>query len=609
MFRPFFAGRVRPFVFALALSAVALVTSVYAVDQQVVDEQARRIDVIKKMAPSVVAIFAKDGNGGGSGVVVSPDGYVVTNFHVVMGQGDFLKCGLNDGKLYDSVLVGIDPTGDVAIIKLVGRDDFPTATIGDSETVKVGDGAYAVGNPFLLAADFQPTVTYGMVSGIHRYQFPSETFLEYTDCIQVDTSINPGNSGGPLFNEKAELIGINGRISVEKRGRKNVGAGYAISINQVMNFLDHLKSGRIVDHATLGAVVATNNDGTVTVTNILENSEAYRRGLQVGDELVSFAGRPINTANEFKNILGIYPDGWKLPLTYRRRDKEEKILVRLRRLHRAAELELAGVENRRQKDKNDPEKPLPDPKKEDKEKNERKKDDNRDGDPNPQPKSRIHSEPLVVPPELQKLHEDKDGFANYYFNRIAQERLLGTLRGWGAYSETKAAWQVVGQLDRKTPLQMKLADDAIVMKLGERNFGQTLNEELKELPEGTGGWLTAMHYLRQLLTRQAEGFSDLYYVGSEPLDRTGPRVDVLEGLRGEATCRWYFDQKSKQCVGMDYRRVDDVDECEMRFGELQTFGTFKFPSTIEVRHAGQAIGTLKVESFQVGAGAKTAAKS
>ena len=117
-----------------------------------------------------------------------------------------------------------------------------------------------------------------------------------------------------------------------------------------------------------------------------------------------------------------------------------------------------------------------------------------------------------------------------------------------------------------------------------------------------------MHYLRQLLTRQAEGFSDLYYVGSEPLDGTGARVDVLEGLRGEATCRWYFDQKSKQCVGMDYRRVDDVDECEMRFGELQAFGTFKFPSTIEVRHAGQAVGTLKIESFQVGAGAKTAAK-
>jgi len=586
----------------LLIAAVVVLAQVSrtgaAADPQVLEEQSRRIDVIQKMAPSVVAIFAKDGNGGGSGVVVSPDGYVVTNFHVVMGQGNFLKCGLNDGKLYESVLVGVDPTGDVAVIKLVGRDDFPAAVIGDSETVRVGDGAYAVGNPFLLAADFQPTVTYGMVSGIHRYQFPSETFLEYTDCIQVDTSINPGNSGGPLFNEKAELIGINGRISVEKRGRKNVGAGYAISINQVMNFLDHLKSGRIVDHATLGAVVATNNDGTVTVTNILENSEAYRRGLQVGDELVSFAGRPINTANEFKNILGIYPDGWKLPLTYRRRDQEEKILVRLRRLHRAAELELAGLEDKKPKEKPEPEKPPIDP----------KKQDNRDGDPNPNPKKRSGGEPPTFSEAVTKLFEERDGYANHYFNRVAQERLLGVLQGWGPYSESKGAWQLAGQLDARTPVQIKLGDDGIAMRIGEKTIGQQLNQELTDLPAGSGGWLPAMHYLRQVLTRQGEAFSDLYYVGSEPLDGTGARVDVLEALRAESTCRWYFDPKSKLCVGMDYRRVEDVDECEMRFGELRAFGTLRFPSVLEVRHAGQPVATLKVDSLQVSGAPKTAAK-
>ncbi len=567
-----------------------------AVDPAVRDEQTRRIDVIQKMTPSVVAIFAKDGNGGGSGVVISPDGYVVTNFHVVMEQGAFLKCGMSDGRLYDSVLVGVDPTGDVAVIKLVGRDDFPAATIGDSESVRVGDGAYAVGNPFLLASDFQPTVTYGMVSGVHRYQFPSGTFLEYTDCIQVDTSINPGNSGGPLFNENAELIGINGRISVENRGRKNVGAGYAISINQVMNFLDHLKSGRIVDHATLGAVVATNTDGSVTVTNILENSEAYRRGLQVGDELISFAGRPINTANEFKNVLGIYPDGWKLPLTYRRRGKEEQIFVRLRRLHRAAELELAGIEDRKRPQPRRPEKPLePDRK------------DDRDGDPNPEPQKRTGGDPPTFPPEVTKLFEEQDGFANYYFNRTAQDRLLALLGAWGPYSESTGAWQLTGRLDAKTEVQIRLSDDAIAMKLGETTVGQPLDRELTELPAGTGGWLPAMHFLRQSLVKSRDGFSELYYVGSEPLDGTGARVDVLEALRGEATCRFYFNPQTQQCVGLDYRRAEDVDECELRFGDLQTFGTFQFPARIEVRHAGQTIGTLQVETLQIGAGAKTAA--
>ena len=87
----------------------------------------------------------------------------------------------------------------MALIKLLGRDDFPHAELGDSDQLHAGDWVFAMGNPFLLATDFQPTVTYGIVSATHRYQSPAGTLLEYTDCIQTDASINPGNSGGPLF--------------------------------------------------------------------------------------------------------------------------------------------------------------------------------------------------------------------------------------------------------------------------------------------------------------------------------------------------------------------------------------------------------------------------
>ncbi len=142
-----------------------------------------------------------------------------------------------DGKVYDAVIVGIDPTGDVGLVKLFGRDDFPYAELGDSDRLRAGDWVFAMGNPFLLATDLQPTVTYGIVSGVHRYQFPAGTLLEYADCIQTDASINPGNSGGPLFDAEGRLVGINGRGSFEKRGRVNVGVGYAISINQIKNFL------------------------------------------------------------------------------------------------------------------------------------------------------------------------------------------------------------------------------------------------------------------------------------------------------------------------------------------------------------------------------------
>ncbi|HYW79089.1 MAG TPA: trypsin-like peptidase domain-containing protein, partial [Thermoguttaceae bacterium] len=233
--------------------------------QAVLDAEAKRIAVMDVAKDAVLAVFAANGEGGGSGVVISADGFALTNFHVVQPCGKAMKCGMADGQIYDAVIVGIDPTGDVALIKLFGRDDFPHAVIGDSDAVAAGDWCFAMGNPFLLATDFQPTVTYGIVSGTHRYQYPSQTILEYADCIQIDASINPGNSGGPLFDAEGQLIGINGRGSFEKRGRVNVGVGYAISINQIKNFLGHLKSGRIVDHATLGASVRSDENRRVLV--------------------------------------------------------------------------------------------------------------------------------------------------------------------------------------------------------------------------------------------------------------------------------------------------------------------------------------------------------
>ena len=325
--------------FAFVGTVLAGIPVLSAAELDVLKAQQARVEVVKQLATSVVAIFSADGNGGGSGVIVSPDGYALSNFHVTSACGDFMKCGLNDGKLYDAVIVGIDPTGDVAVLKLLGRDDFPHATLGDSDALAVGDWTYAMGNPFLLATDFQPTVTAGIVSGLHRYQYPAgNTLLEYTDCIQVDTSINPGNSGGPLFNAVGELVGINGRGSFEKRGRVNAGAGYAISINQIKYFLDQLKAGRVVDHATLGATVTTQNDGSVTVNGILETSDVFRRGLRSGDELVSFAGRPIRSVNQFKNILGIYPKDWMLPIVFRHEGERREIHARLRGLHTKSEL-------------------------------------------------------------------------------------------------------------------------------------------------------------------------------------------------------------------------------------------------------------------------------
>src|SRR5579862_7906773 len=298
---------------------VAVVSALGLQAQQVADAvlkaEADRVAVVEKIKPSVVAVFGPGGQGGGSGVLVSDDGYALTNFHVVAGAGPVMQCGLADGVLYDAVLVGIDKVGDVALIKLLPKpnqknDKFPFAPLGDSDLCREGDWSLAMGNPFLLATDFTPTVTFGLISGVHRYQYPSGTLLEYTDCIQIDTSINPGNSGGPLFNMKGELIGINGRGSFDKRGRVNSGVGYAISINQIKNFMGHLRAGLDSDHASLGALVTTQTDGTglgrMIVTSILEDSDVARRGLELDDEILSFAGRPVSSVNHYRNILGLY---------------------------------------------------------------------------------------------------------------------------------------------------------------------------------------------------------------------------------------------------------------------------------------------------------------
>lgn len=556
------------------LAILALDRPVLSAEPGVLEAQQKRIEVVETVSPSVVAIFSSNGQGGGSGVLISPDGYALTNFHVSSGAGDFMKCGLNDGKLYDGVIVGIDPTGDVALVKLLGRDDFPYAKIGDSDRLKAGDWVYAMGNPFLLATDFKPTVTYGIVSGVHRYQYPAgSSFLEYSDCIQTDSSINPGNSGGPLFNDDGELVGINGRGSFEKRGRVNSGAGYAISINQIMNFLDHLKSGRVVDHATLGATVRSRDDGAVEVETILEESEAYRRGLREGDEIVSFAGRPIRSVNQYKNILGIYPKGWKLPLEYRRNQEKVTIFVRLRGLHSRAEL-VPGQKK-------------PDP-----------------NDKRPQPPKPKGPEP---PAEYAHMLVKKDGYANLYFNNLQQERVLNGLASWGDYSGKNGVWQLGGKDANGLPFAATVSADKAELTWQGKTFTQAFDgSPLQNLPDGSGGLLVALHQLRLFLTQHGFLFSEFTYLGSEPLDGRGSPADVLTSELTGVHGRWYFSRASGEFVGFDTQLSDDLDECEVRFGPLSDFQGLKFPAQLIVHNGGREVAVFTIESFNAEEGPKPA---
>lgn len=291
-----------------------------------------RIKVIENISPSVVCIFGIPIAGGGSGVLINDEGYALTNFHVVQGVGLKGQGGISDGKLYPLEVLGIDPGGDVSIVKLSGKEKFVPAPLGDSDSVRVGDFAMALGNPFLLAEDFTPTITFGVVSGVKRYQgSESGRFLIYGNCIQIDSSINPGNSGGPLFNEKGLVIGINGRGSFEERGRVNVGLGYAISMEQILNFIPDLLATKVCMHGTLDAVFKDHREG-VNCSSINVGSDLAKAGVNLGDKLIEFDAIPITSANQFTNIISTYPANWPVNLKVKRGQEIISVWVRLKPL-------------------------------------------------------------------------------------------------------------------------------------------------------------------------------------------------------------------------------------------------------------------------------------
>ena len=585
---------------ALSLLAGFVAGSAHA-QNDVLKSQADRVAVVEKVKPSVVAIFAKGGRGGGTGVLISDDGYALTNFHVVQPTGPTMECGLPNGVLYDAVLVGLDKVGDVALIKLLPKkegDKFPTATMGDSDTVHEGDWSIAMGNPFLLATDFTPTVTFGLISGVHRYQYPAGVLLEYTDCIQIDTSINPGNSGGPLFNMKGELIGINGRGSFDKRARINSGVGYAISINQIKNFMGHLKAGIDTDHASLGALVTTQTEGTglgkMMVTSILEDSDVARRGLDFDDELVSFGGRLVTSVNHYKNVLGLYPRGWRVPLEYRNEKGRKEILARLMGVQRKmVDEEKVKVE---------------------------------EGDPK---KIIVAKNPAPQGPAA-KLYEAKAGFANYYFNKIEKTRLLASMKKNGDFAPVGGTWTMQGNVrlkklntDSKTTLTIdeKKSDDGKnsepYVKLSIEAFDYDLyplkaGQEAGVLkkPEFSGGLLPAMYVWHRLMTQGEAGFSEFLHGGVEPFYPPVPqgekdksfterRVDceVINSRHGPFLTKWFFGQKDGKLLGFELRTQDNEDPCEVYFGDYRPVEGRMLPHRMQVMYADGHYGTFQFANF------------
>jgi len=314
-------------------------------------EETTIANVASKVSPAVVSILTEKqvnsyfgqnrvSSGAGTGMIVSADGYVLTNSHVVDGA-DTLAIVTDAGDTYDNVeVVGVDPLNDVAYLKIPGVSDLPTVTLGDSKEIAVGQPVLAIGNALGV---YQNSITQGIVSGTGRSITATGSggvTENLTDMIQTDTAINPGNSGGPLVNAGGEVIGINTAVSTDAQG-----LGFAIPISSVKGMLRSIMEKGRAERAYLGvnylAITADvtkeyklpvkrgayifNNDGSASA--VVKGGPAEKAGVKDKDIVLKVGGVDVGVRGSILSLVGEYMVGETVEMTILRGGDEIKLSV------------------------------------------------------------------------------------------------------------------------------------------------------------------------------------------------------------------------------------------------------------------------------------------
>jgi serine protease Do len=270
--------------------------------------------------------------GMGSGVIVSEDGYVLTNHHVA-GDADVVTITLSNGRQYKAELVGSDRATDIAVLK-IDANNLKPAKLGQSTQMAVGDWVLAMGSPFGL----DHTVTAGIISATGR---ANVGITDYEDFIQTDAAINPGNSGGPLVNLRGEVIGINTAIAT--RGAGYMGVGFAIPSEMASQVMQGIRDKGFVTRGWLGAMIqdlttelaeSFNYDSTegVLIGDVVEGAPAAKAGLKAGDIVTKYNGETVETANELRNAVAATAPGTNAKLEIFRDGRRASIAVRIDQL-------------------------------------------------------------------------------------------------------------------------------------------------------------------------------------------------------------------------------------------------------------------------------------
>jgi serine protease Do len=275
----------------------------------------------------------------GSGFIISEDGYILTNDHVVDGA-DEITVKLSDGREFSGVVKGLDPKLDLALIKIDAGEDLPVAKLGESDSIKVGEWVMAIGNPFGL----EQTVTVGIISAKGRVIGAGP----YDNFIQTDASINPGNSGGPLFNVQGEVVGINTAIVAGGQG-----IGFAIPVNMAKQIIPQLRDEGHVTRGWLGGTIQALNEELADsfglenthgalVSEVIKDSPADKAGLQRGDILLVYDGEPIEELNDLPRLVAATPVDKNVKVQIFRDGKKRQVKIKIGKMAEG-EQELAAA--------------------------------------------------------------------------------------------------------------------------------------------------------------------------------------------------------------------------------------------------------------------------
>lgn len=330
--RAFTRNRMLPVLAALLFAAEAVPGAAAAslTPNTALVQEAKRIEQAQvELAARLVRTYVYIG--GGSGVVISPDGLMLTNHHVAGGRKDWPV--IVNGRFLHADVLGTDPVGDITLLQIRNAKEMDHVEFADSDHLIVGQQVVAIGNPFATGYTGglgEPTVTMGIISALHRFQG------SYSDAIQTDAAINPGNSGGPLLTLEGKLAGINGRIATRFGARANTGIGMAIPAKQIQQFLPSLKAagGRQVFHGTVRGLEAdmTESDGIkngMEIKSVKAGSGASVAGLQAGDRIIGIENYEIPNAQRFMGVIGTYPGGTELNIRYIRADTTGSLKLKL----------------------------------------------------------------------------------------------------------------------------------------------------------------------------------------------------------------------------------------------------------------------------------------